>query len=503
MTTIGAIDIGSNAMRLAIATVSSRGIIREVETLRDPVRLGSEVFSGVPISAATMERAVESIKQFRRVMRKWNVSTYRAVATSALREASNAHQFVHRVAAATGIDIHVISGEEEARLIHRAVSHAVDLQRRFALLIDIGGGSAEVSVVKGDTILAAETFALGAVRLLHAFRGQGAKPEDFEKLVSEYTASARRRLSKEIASRRLTLCVGTGGNLECLLDLRKRILGKPDSVYLNSDELHEIVNALKGISPAQRIRRFGLRADRADVILPAAMVLSHLLELSGLKRVRIPGVGVREGILWDLVPMALGKQSVLDERQAVFSARDMGERFRYDASHAAGVAQFAMQLFDATRSIHRLGPKERVFLEVAALLHDVGHVVSSPGHHKHAAYLIGASPLIGLDDEQKMLVAMIVRYHRKSLPKASHDNYHALPPRQRKLILQLSSLLRVADAMDSEHAGRVRKLRCVRSSGKLTLHLSGKGDLLLERWAIERTAEIFESVFHLTLDIHS
>lgn len=503
MPNIGAIDIGSNAMRLAVGSVGARGAMRVVETLRDPVRLGGEVFGGKSISEHTTIQALDALQRFRALFRKWNVTSFRAVGTSALREAPNRDQFLERVKSATAIDVHVISGEEEARLIHRAVARAVPMGRSHAILIDIGGGSAEISIGNGETLVAAETFGLGAVRLLQVFHAREYTQEEFPKLVREYTAAARRRFAKEIGTRKISLCIGTGGNVECLRDLRQTLLGRADARALTHGELTAISHRLQQMSVKERMTQLGLRADRADVIVPASLVLLHLMEFARVDRVVIPKVGLREGVLLDLVPSALGRAPVVDERQALVSARELGERYRFDEMHARAVTAHALTLFDALRSLHHFGAEERVLLEVAAMLHDVGHVVNAAGHHKHSAYLISASPLIGLDDHQKNLVALIVRYHRKGLPKQSHDAYASLTLRERGVILKLAAILRVADALDCEHAARVREVRCVNRGGVLRLYMRGHGDLLLERWAVERNRHNFESIFHLAIEARS
>jgi exopolyphosphatase/guanosine-5'-triphosphate,3'-diphosphate pyrophosphatase len=205
-------------------------------------------------------------------------------------------------------------------------------------------------------------------------------------------------------------------------------------------------------------------------------------------------VGVKDGLLIDMTSKLHRPAEPVYYIQAISSAKLLGRKYDYDAQHSMTVARFAVQLFDSTKMLHKLGGKERTLLEVAGLLHDIGYYVGMTDHHKHSYYLIKASPIIELNDSQREVVATVARYHSRALPKPSHKEYDELPSPEQSIVTKLAPLLRLAEALDREHANKVKQLR-ITAGKKLTLRLRGRGDLLLERWALARNSELFETVY--------
>jgi exopolyphosphatase/guanosine-5'-triphosphate,3'-diphosphate pyrophosphatase len=255
------------------------------------------------------------------------------------------------------------------------------------------------------------------------------------------------------------------------------------------------------MSYEERIARLGLRPDRADVILPAAIIIRRIMRQAGTDMLQIPRVGLKDGILADMVQELYGEKRGVDRDQVISSAMALGRKYAFDEQHAVTVARFAVQLFDQTKPLHNLALEHRVMLEVAALLHDIGTFINVTGHHKHTQYLLLASPLVGLSREQMAIVANVARYHRKSFPKQQHDAYRLLSGRDRVIVSKLAALLRLADAMDNEHASKVEGFRVEIRKPEFVVHLDGKEDLLLEKWALMQKAPMFEEVFSVRLMI--
>ncbi|MBX7145452.1 MAG: Ppx/GppA family phosphatase [Oligoflexia bacterium] len=501
MSTLAAIDVGSNAIRLAIGSIGHDNQLTHLEDLREAVRLGDEVFTTGRISEELMRRAECAFQRFSQHLKRLGVEKVRAVGTSALREAHNRDVFVRRIQQSTGIRVSVISGEEEARLIHAAVAQRVDLQKKLALLIDIGGGSIEVTLVRDGDIIVSESVKMGTVRLLNLLgqRKQGQKI--FYRLVRAYSEGLRRQLRKDLKHRTLDMCVGTGGNVEEFGDLRVALLKKSDPTVINSKELDQIVGRLESLSFDERVRKLSLRPDRADVIIPASIILQEILHYSGVRELCIPRVGLKDGILLDLVPEHGKRRPEQHRRQVLTYAHELGRRFSFDERHADTVAQFAVQLFDELKSVHKLPSSCRLVLEVAALLHDVGHCVNINGHHKHSYYLLKSVPFVGLSSLEKNLVAVVSRYHRKAPPKLEHPEFAGLPQENRDQVTKMAALLRIADALDSEHTSRVKAFRITKRGRRVTLSLRGSSDLLLERWAVINKSALFEDTFKLKVAV--
>ncbi|MFO0417403.1 MAG: HD domain-containing protein [Pseudomonadota bacterium] len=500
MSRIASIDVGSNAFRIAVAEVNRAGAIRVLARRRESIRLGKDVFSTGSISTKTLRESVEVFRGFREMCDRYGVSLVKAAGTSALREARNGARFVNSIRSRTGISIDIISGSEEARLIQLAVAHAVSLRGRLAVLVDMGGGSTEVSLVRNGDIVLSETHPIGAVRLLHLLEAKRYSPKRFSNLVRGYVSGLQRQLKRHIDQERVTLCVGTGGNFESLAELAARLFKRSDSKRLLLSDLERIIRLLSGMSTQERIETLELRPDRADVISPPAEVLAEIMRSVGVRHVRIPGVGLKDGLIIDLLPKISRGRSELERKQHLAFAREMCRAYQNDERHAERVRERAAQLFDRTVKLHKLPPEAKLWLEIAAVLHDIGHFVSSEDHHKHSQYLIRATPFIGLDQRAQDIVSCLARYHRKSLPKMEHYVYRDLSPADKLVVRKLAAILRIADASDRGH-GKVRDLAFTVKKGRCILKLKGAGEMLLEQWAISKKADLFELQFKKKIEV--
>lgn len=501
MPTLAAIDVGSNAIRLLIGKVNGDRSIEIVENIREPVRLGQDVFTSGIITEETIEKAAEAFGHFKAIAERHDARWKKAVATSATREALNRELFLDRIERAGGVTVDVISGEEEARLIHLAVSSKFNLKNKRVMLIDIGGGSVEITLVADDQILSTESYRMGTVRLLQLLEEKQRGEKQFTQLVREYVDAAQKRVRKELGDEKIELCIGTGGNVEALGELRRDLLKKDRSNIITLDELELLLRRLQSLTYEERVRQLQLRPDRADVIVPAAIVLQKVVRLAGVEELHIPAVGLKDGLLLDMIQELYGEKTSSPREQVMAAALQIGRKYMFDERHGLTVARYATQLFDETRSLHNLPIEYRTLLEVAALLHDIGTFVSMTDHHKHTFYLLMATPIIGLSKQQNLLVANIARYHRKSVPKVSHEAYAALSTKERVVVSKLAALLRLADAMDNEHESRVKNFEVEVKKPRFIMRLKGEGDLLLEKWALMKKASMFEQVFNLKFSV--
>jgi exopolyphosphatase/guanosine-5'-triphosphate,3'-diphosphate pyrophosphatase len=496
MRTLAAIDVGANAIRLAVATVDGNGRITVIERVREPVRLGTDVFASGIVTEVALERVTEAFVRLRALIDRHGATQVRAVGTSALREASNQELVVDRVFQASGIDVEVVGADEEARLIFLGVASKVDLKGRRAVLIDIGGGSVEITLVADGRLLSTRSFKLGAVRLLQVLEENKYGQRQFSRLVDEYVGAIDKLLRQEMGDG-VDLCIGTGGNIESLADLCQAMSRENRGGRFTAGDLDAALKRLQALTVPERIQQLGLRPDRADVIVPAAIVLQHLVKLSGVETVTVPDVGLREGLLADMAAASDGKRHAPPRDQLMNWAVRLGRKYAFDEPHGTTVAKLAGQLFDATKALHRLEDEQRLLLEVAALLHDIGHFVSVSKHHKHTHYLLRATPVLGLTDTQMVIVANVARYHRKSAPMPHHRGYMELSPKDRVITSKLAALLRLADALDTQHQGQLIDLAVEIDRRQCVLRLKGKGDLLLEKWKVMKKAGLFEDVFSL------
>lgn len=508
MQIIAAIDAGSNAMRMMIGVVDDAWHVRTLDSLRLPVRLGEDVFRRGAIEEKTIERAAEAFQRFQRVARDFGVARLRAIGTSAMREATNSDILIDRISKASGIEVELISGAEEARLIHLAVANTINLKGKRAVLVDIGGGSVEVTISEHQNILSTESYNMGTVRLLESL-GSSRPPRfpwfgikrPFPVMVREYAEAPRRRINQELGRKKVDLCVGTGGTVEDLGRLHQRFFKKPNDKLVTLRELHELIDDLGGMTLNERMRKYKLRPDRADVILPAAIVIQMIAHEAHVRHVTIPHVGLKDGLLLDMAEK-LSRGPIPPRRSQVWeSATQLGKKYQVDAAHASLAAKLAGQLFDQSKSLHSLGEEERLLLEVGALLHDIGHFISTIDHDKHGYYILQANRLMGLDDQQQQMVAYLVRNHRRSSSTPDDPSFKSLSQRQRATVRKLSALLRLADGLDVSHAGHVKGVALTEKKKRWRLALRGTGDLMLERWAADKRRRLFEEVFGVPLQI--
>jgi len=494
---IGAIDVGSNAMRLGIAARALNGIPELIVQHREAVRLGHDAFTTGILSDTTMDEAVAAFQQFRRILDQHHVEKIRGTATSAMRDSKNGRQLVKRIHDETGIQLEIISGDEEARLVHYSIANRVDLSDHFALLIDIGGGSVEVSVCDDSEVVASQSFKIGTVRLLEML-GEG---KDFNRLLEEYLEGARKKLHEMIGSRQADFCVGTGGNASAIGLLANQILGTESPGQISYKELGKLIKKLAALSFEERVRDLGLRPDRADVIMPAAMVIHEIMHLGGAKKLTIPNAGLLDGILLDMVDSE-DKMLYTRRRNLLAWASSLKKKYHVDQPYAKSVTRLALSLFDQTRDrLHAMDNRDRLLLEVAARVHEIGMYVRVGSHHRHAAYLIMAAPLLGLSDDEKRLLAQTVRYQRKASPSDDHEGFMALSKESREKVWQLSALLRLAIALNKDRRDRVSHVEIEAAEELITLHLEGEGDLLLERWSVLKLSDYIKQAFNLNLNI--
>jgi exopolyphosphatase/guanosine-5'-triphosphate,3'-diphosphate pyrophosphatase len=491
---LACVDMGSNAIRFLAAEFEGETEFTTLAAERRPVRLGHSVFLSGVLDPQAMDQAVAALADFRNQMTALEVGHWRAVATSAVRESKNGKDFVARVFDETGIELDVISGSEEARLVHIAVAARIPLGSRKWLLVDLGGGSVEVSLVDEHGAYWAESHTMGSVRLLEELTEAGADPGRFRRLLAEYISVLK--VPAMADGQKVAGYIATGGNIEALA----KLAGFEDEIgvtRLPVGTLRALIEQLARLSYRQRVEELALRDDRADVILPAALVYERLAELVHASEILVPRVGIKEGLLHDLVEQ-LTKRSdheYRQEREILNSAAALGRKYLFDERHALHVASLAVSLFDQLKPIHGLTDSDRNILLAAAVLCNIGQFVSYKGHHKHSLYLISNSELPSFSQNGMMLVANVARYHRKAHPQPHHHTFAALSPEEQERVSKLASILRIADSLDREHTQRVAGVKAKITDDEVSLWLDGTAGLLLEGWTLKRKANLFSELF--------
>jgi exopolyphosphatase/guanosine-5'-triphosphate,3'-diphosphate pyrophosphatase len=488
---LAAIDVGTNAVRLELARPDPDGALETLHQERDPIRPGEGVFATGSMPRETADRLLSTLRRYAALCRR-HKALVRAVATSALREARNSADIVRRVRDEAGLDLQVVSGKEEARLICLGVLHRKPPGAR-SLLVDIGGGSTEVASATGEKPDNLWSLALGAVRLTEVFQSARTVTPKQLRLMRSFVAEVVRKTLPPKLPRRPRVALGSSGTINAVVSFASKDGASSASAW----QLSHVADELAEMPPERRRKRFDPR--RADIIVSGAVILEGVVKHLGVESVTAINRGLRDGLLVDLL---YRQDASRDDHSLADAAITIGQRFFFDEKHSRQVARLALALFDQLAALHQLPLSTRPYLEVAALLHDIGNAVNYERHHKHTYYLIHHADIPGLAERERELVARVARYHRRSAPDLTHSGLAGLLPSEARTVRKLATLLRVADALDRSHQQAVKTLKASQSREGVVLRLQVKHPLDLELWNAEREIANFRSVFGKRLAFH-
>lgn len=500
-----AIDVGSNSIRLMVAEADRAGAMVTLAEDRQVTRLGESVFRTGKLDPQVAEEVLGILARMTATFRAHSPLAVRVVATAALRDASNSDDFLDRATEIAGVPLEIISGQEEARLIHLGVESRWPHPEERILIIDIGGGSAEIIEGVQGEMRVAFSRPLGAVRLQSLLlTDDPPRAEDLERL-NEYIEEKLSVVMRRIARGGFARAIGTSASASAVVCAVNRIPRAKrelaDQRRAGRDEIRRLYEQLAGMNLAARRKITGVGPRRAEIILPGAAVLLRVLEGFDIPQLAYCAAGVRDGIVRDLALRGVGRERARLDREQRALVEQFARRFGVDLRHARHVAGFARELFDALAPLHRRPPEEGRLLEAAAYLRDVGHAINDSAHHKHSQYIVANSDLAGFTAPERERVALLCRYHRKAMPTPRHAEYQSLTVEDRRSVHMLAPLLRVADALDRSRDQRVEAVACKVAPGGLVLTLRAEMDTGLEQWAVEGAAPFFRQAYEMGIQV--
>lgn len=504
---LAALDMGTNSFHLVVARVRGDGyeiVTREKET----IRLGHGGGDMKELAPDAMDRGISALRRMKRIADSHG-ATVRAVATSAVREAENNEAFIARARAEAGIEVEIVSGLEEARLIHLGVLQAVAAYDTRLILVDIGGGSTEVLVGEHTTTLTARSFKLGAVRLTDRFFPGGMVTPSAVDACRAHVRSTLAGFEREVAQHGFDLAVASSGTAETIATMVQARRGLPALHTLNrfqftTTEVDEVVAELvTKRTPTTRASVPGLEPTRADIIVAGALVLQCVAQAFHIAGFTFSEGALREGVLLDTISRSQGGEMHHLRDVSRRSIGALAERCDDNAAHSAHVTTLALQLYDGTQTLHQLPAPCRELLEAAAMLANVGLIIAHSKHHLHSYYVIRNSELAGLTDHEIEMIALVARYHRKSSPKPSHPEFQRLSPESRQVVSFLAGVLRVAIGLDRSHDGRVRQVRTAIKGKRLTVEaVAGDlADVSLEVYSAHDRSALLEQMLGVRVDV--
>ena len=500
---LAAMDLGTNSFHLVVAEVAGADRFTVLTKDKEVVRLGTSGKEMKHITPEAMDRALKALKRFRKVADSFDAKI-RAVATSATREAKNKDEFIERVLKETGIEIEVVSGYEEGRLIYLGALQALNIFDKRILLIDIGGGSTELFLCERGNIIYGVSQKLGAVRMTNKFfSGDKFKESSIEE-AREFIKGELNPVKRELEHQKFDMVIGTSGTLTNIgMMILKQDNPEADKEFnLNNfsydrNSFSLLMKTLLKAGTADTIKKIpGIDESRADIIIAGALILEQIFKELDIKKITLSSFALREGILLDAIQESFGAHVGHLDNVKAKSVFYLADNSNYDKAHAVHVAKLAGKIFDVLSEKFKLTDKEKEYLEAASILHDIGYHISHSKHHKHSYYLIRNAEMLGFNDRDIEIIANIARYHRKSHPKPSHYTYNKLNEADKRTVKLLAGILRIADGLDRSHKAVVKGMDISLEKDTMTLTLKTGANINpdLELWGADRKKKLFEEM---------
>jgi len=495
------IEIGSTGIRLHVAEVYSNGHWQVLDRASFPVSLGRDVFTTRVLSRESMLECLSVLYNYRELLSGWGIEdkNIHVIATSALRVARNSDVFIDRVLQETGFNLIIVEGIEENRLMYLAVRFALkqDLSlfwRANSMIIEIGGGSTEIMLLRRGQMVAAHSLKIGTIIIdQHSRHGIGAGIF-YERFLNENIRNTLGMLNMDMDLAHVRTMVAAGADARLIADRIGKELNENCRI-IERDDFIKFVEKIRSLSIEDCIKQFGITYADAEGLVPGLLVLKLFLERTGAANVAVPLVTIRDGYLVDLASGV--DSSVQDEffSQIIASAANLGRKYHYDEAHGRHVAKHCMTIFDALVKEHGMNRRHRVMLEVAAILHDVGTYIKASGHQKHGQYIVANSEVFGLHQGEIEIIANVINCHRGEPPSQSDIEFMSLQREERVLVFKMASILRVADALDCGHTQQIKNITVERRLETVVLHVDKVYDLSLELMGLEKKGAMFQDVF--------
>jgi len=498
---VAVIEIGSTGIRLVIAEIDQNGAWRVVDRAGKPLSLGRDVFTTGVISRESLLNCLEVLDGFQLLIAGWGIAAadVHVIATSALREARNRDTFSDRVHLQTGFRVNVVEGIEENRLMYLAVRYALkddrpQFSRSNSIIIEVGGGSTEMMLLRRGKMVAAHSIRLGTILIDQQVQQAMGSSRYLQRFLQDQVRSTCEGLNDELDLSHVRTFIVAGSDARLAASRLGAELNANCAIVPRA-AFTAFVERIQGYTVEECVQQLRIPFAEAEALIPGLLTYKLFLEETAAAEIIVPNVSIREGLL---ITLASGVEPELQEEfysQIIASAVSLGKRYHYDEEHRLHVTKLALALFDALKGEHGMDRRARLMLEVAGILHDIGMFIRNSGHHKHSQYIVANSEIFGLHRDDLDIVSNVVRYHRKAPPNSTHIAFIALQREERMLVLKLSSLLRVADALDRGHSQRIDSIEVERRSDTLVIRTSGRHDLSLERMGLKEKADMFQDVF--------
>lgn len=492
-----AIYVGSSELVLKIYEISKKNSYRVIDSVSRIIELGKDTYSKGSLSTDSIKEVCGTLESFLMKMKEYDVRDYKAYATSAIREADNMEMILDTIARCTGIEVEVLSNSEQRYISYKGLvtkyDEFVQVVNKNTAFVDVGAGSVQVSLFNKDALVLTENIHIGAVRIRDYLSIVRTKSGRLDKIISEY-------VDKDIETFRIIylndkeikniIAVGEVASV-----FRKILPEIGASEKINREQFEELYSKIINVSPEELSERYGIPYERATLMLPNVIIYESFLNNCKAEEIYIPNVDFCDGIVADYLEkekMLISGHSF--DEDIISSAYYMCKRYRCNKNHIDRVSELALKIFDGTKKIHNLGSKERLQLQLAAILHECGNFVSIHDGALNSYYIIAHSEIIGLSHKERMEVANIVKYNVMYLPPRK-ELIGELGPCDYMTIAKLVSILRIANVLDKSHTQKIGNITVAQKNNQVIITTDSYEDIALENGLFENRADFFEKVY--------
>jgi len=500
---VAVIEIGTTAIRMAIAEGTAQGRVRTLESLRQSVAIGNDTYLTGRISRKTIEMCVDVLRGYQEKLREYQITdpeSLRVVATSAVREAENTLGFVDRIYIATGWEVEVLDVAEVHRIMYQSIQESREkldgLGQDRWVIAEVGGGNTEYLMMHHGEIETSSAVRLGSLRLRSLLKRYHASEAQWSRLLRSHAQRAFSETHLSTGEYPVKL-LALGGEMRFFISKTQGVLSSEKAVRLQLADLEQFTERILNQKVDEVVREFNISLPDAETLGPALVANTELARALKVDHLYVLPVSLRDGLLRELIDRDVWSDELVN--QIVHSAIDIGGKFQFDEMHARHVARMAKSLFNQLERLHGLGRQYELLLVLSALLHEIGLFVGTSAYHKHSMYLIQNSELFGLSRRQLTIIGLAARYHRRASPKPSHSGFANLRRKDRVAVIKLAALLRIAVAMDNSRSQRVHDFECSLESKQLVITVAELTDLSMEQLAIQQIGGLFQDTFGMRI----
>ncbi|MBU3112544.1 Ppx/GppA phosphatase family protein [Clostridium lacusfryxellense] len=497
---IAAIDVGSNYLKMTIGEINPQGEVNILEDVVKTTKIGKDTYSKARISVQTIHETCDDLKGFVRLMKDYKIKFYKAVATSGIREAENKQYVLEQIRLRTGLIIESINIAEEQFFMLKAVRNhvnSIDIKKSEQyLIVNITSGAVETSIYEEGILKFTEHVKIGSLRIRESLSDLETKTIEFSRTMDQYIESKIYALKPQIKKFEINHFLGLGGELNAICGIirKKKGINKKD-YYIKKEALSALIEEISKMDNFQIKTTFGLSNKTAELLLPSILIFNCFLKMTKAEGIQVPKLSLRQGILYDLSDTILNiprrKELINDIISSVWY---IGEKYQIDKEHAIFVEKFSLEIFDHTKRLHKLGDRERLYLQVAAILHDVGGFISANDHNLHSYNIIKAQSIIGFSDIALELIASAAMYHSDDIPISSHENYRYLSDGDKMIVSTLSAILKLSEALDISHMQKIKEIKLIGTKDSMFFNIKSEEDIILEEWNFLKYVDFFEEV---------